>query len=304
MALVHRFILPEVAKAGHDVFIQGLGMFTNGVLDVEVTNTPLIAILQATSYVVDAGVIDPNAPPPVVPPDDPLAAYLTEPKLITSIQDGSDGVAQALRAAYVPKWRPNTVYAVGEPVFNPSGQTVVANAAFTSSAAYNPNNWTVVSGGTGGGGGTAAVSDATINSKGIVQLSGDLAGTAGAPTVPGLAQKASLSHTHVSLSISDLKETVQDTIAAMLVAGTNIAISYDDNAGLLTIDDIGATSGYSSLPAGSTLTVFKSGSTWPARPTSRTDIEVIWKGADPDPSIVASGTGGMLDNVDTRFVTP
>lgn len=57
------------------------------------------------------------------------------------------------------------------------------------------------------------------------------------------------------------------------------------------------------LPAGATLTVIKSG-TWPARPTSRADIIVQWKGADPSPSIVSSGTGGMLDNVDIRLVTP
>jgi hypothetical protein len=57
------------------------------------------------------------------------------------------------------------------------------------------------------------------------------------------------------------------------------------------------------LPAGATLTVIKSG-TWPARPTSRADIIVQWKGADPSPSIVSSGTAGMLDNVDIRLVTP
>ena len=57
------------------------------------------------------------------------------------------------------------------------------------------------------------------------------------------------------------------------------------------------------LPAGATLTVIKSG-TWPARPTSRSDIIVQWKGADPSPTIVSSGTGGMLDNVDIRLVTP
>jgi len=58
------------------------------------------------------------------------------------------------------------------------------------------------------------------------------------------------------------------------------------------------------LPAGSTLTVQKSGGVWPARPTSRSDITVQWKGPDPSPAIVSSGTGGMLDNVDVRFVTP
>lgn len=56
------------------------------------------------------------------------------------------------------------------------------------------------------------------------------------------------------------------------------------------------------MPAGSTLTVFKSGGTWPARPTARTDIIVRWRGADPSPAIVSSGTGGMLDNVDERQI--
>lgn len=50
--------------------------------------------------------------------------------------------------------------------------------------------------------------------------------------------------------------------------------------------------------------VRKTGSTWPARPTASTDVIVLWIGADPSPTIVASGTGGMLDNIDIRMVTP
>lgn len=57
------------------------------------------------------------------------------------------------------------------------------------------------------------------------------------------------------------------------------------------------------LPAGTTLTVLKSGSSWPARPTARADIVVVWKGPDPSPAIVSSGTGGMRDGVDERHVT-
>jgi hypothetical protein len=87
-----------------------------------------------------------------------------------------------VRAAFVPKWKPNTAYASGEPVLNPSGQTVTANSAFTSGATYSASNWTVVAGGGG------SVSDASTSAKGIVQLAGDLAGTAAAPTVPGKAQ--------------------------------------------------------------------------------------------------------------------
>ena len=44
--------------------------------------------------------------------------------------------------------------------------------------------------------------DATTGSKGIVQLAGDLAGTAALPTVPGLAGKANTSHTHAASDIN------------------------------------------------------------------------------------------------------
>ena len=56
--------------------------------------------------------------------------------------------------------------------------------------------------------------------------------------------------------------------------------------------------------AGDVIFVTKSGGTWPARPTSRSDVLVIWSGPLPSPSVVSSGTGGMLNNVDKHFVTP
>lgn len=55
------------------------------------------------------------------------------------------------------------------------------------------------------------------------------------------------------------------------------------------------------LPAGTVVSAVKSGSTWPARPTTRTDLVVMWIGADPSPAIVTSGTGGMYNN-DIRAV--
>lgn len=62
---------------------------------------------------------------------------------------------------------------------------------------------------------------------------------------------------------------------------------------------------YAYIPPGTTITVVKDGTTgWPVRPTARADVVVAWKGQDPSPSIVASGTAGMLNNVDIRFVTP
>lgn len=53
-----------------------------------------------------------------------------------------------------------------------------------------------------GAGGTVA--DATASVKGIVQLTGDLGGTAAAPTVPGLAGKANTSHTHAQADVTNL----------------------------------------------------------------------------------------------------
>lgn len=69
----------------------------------------------------------------------------------------------------------------------------------------------------GGGGGA----DATTLSKGIVQLAGDLAGTAAAPTVPGLANKANVAHAHAASDITS------GTIAsARLGSGTANSTTY------------------------------------------------------------------------------
>lgn len=57
------------------------------------------------------------------------------------------------------------------------------------------------------------------------------------------------------------------------------------------------------LPAGSILYADKAAGVWPARPTTRTDIKVIWGGADPGPAIVGSGTAGAY-NGDEHHVLP
>ena len=46
-----------------------------------------------------------------------------------------------LTATYAQQWKPNTAYAAGQPVVNPSGDVVTAKAAFTSGAAYDPTKW-------------------------------------------------------------------------------------------------------------------------------------------------------------------
>jgi hypothetical protein len=70
---------------------------------------------------------------------------------------------------------------------------------------------------TGGG----SVTDATTTQKGVVQLAGDLGGTAAAPTVPGLAAKADLTHTHAA---ADVTSGVLN--AARLGSGTASSSTY------------------------------------------------------------------------------
>ena len=102
--------------------------------------------------------------------------------------------------------------------------------------------------------------------------------------------------------------------SSSIAGSSDVALNAPVNSDVLTYDTstskwknavaVGGAVSYATLPAWTTLTVFKSGSNWPARPTSRADIVVQWRGPDPSPSIVSSGTGGMLDNVDIRLVTP
>jgi len=41
---------------------------------------------------------------------------------------------------------------------------------------------------------------------------------------------------------------------------------------------------YADLPAGTSIVVSKTGTTWPPRPTQREDIIVFWRGAEPSPT--------------------
>lgn len=58
------------------------------------------------------------------------------------------------------------------------------------------------------------VPDASTTMKGKVKLAGDLAGTADAPTVPGLAGKANTSHTHAVADVTGLQTSLDGKVAA------------------------------------------------------------------------------------------
>jgi hypothetical protein len=97
-----------------------------------------------------------------------------------------------------------------------------------------------------GGGGSAP--DASTTVKGIVQLAGDLAGTATSPTVPGLAGKADTVHTHTAADISDSTATGRSVLTAVSAAAARTAIG----------------AGTSSLALGTTSSTAKAGDYQPA----------------------------------------
>ncbi|WP_280438937.1 hypothetical protein [Nocardia cyriacigeorgica] len=69
-----------------------------------------------------------------------------------------------------------------------------------------------------------AAPDATASVKGIIQLAGDLGGTAAAPTVPGLAGKAPTVHTHPATDITDSSAIGRSVLTAATQAAARSAI--------------------------------------------------------------------------------
>lgn len=57
------------------------------------------------------------------------------------LNDTASPSSAALSATYVPRWKANTAYALGDKVVSPAGDTVSAKAAFTSGASYSAANW-------------------------------------------------------------------------------------------------------------------------------------------------------------------
>jgi len=116
------------------------------------------------------------------------------------------------------------------------------------SAASGGLSWQTVSGG-------GSVTDASTSTKGIVKLAGDLGGTADLPTVPGLAGKAALSHTHAIADVTGLQTALDakatdtavihttgtETIAGAKTFSSTIVGSVNGNAGTASALQTGRT---------------------------------------------------------------
>lgn len=151
------------------------------------------------------------------------------------------------------------------------GQVLVKDAATAGGVAWRTS-------------GSGTVPDATTTQKGIVQLAGDLGGTATSPTVPGLANKANTNHTHTAANISDSTAVGRSLLTAADAASARTAIG----------------AGTSNLALGTTSTTAKAGDYAPGwtevtgKPTTFTPAAHTHAASDITSGVVAAarlGTG-------------
>lgn len=251
-----------------------------------------------------------------------VATYSALPTTLTSADAGKAYVVTADGKLYIWSGTAFPANGSGQSFVGPAGPantltigTVTTGAAGTSASASitgtAPNqtlSLTIPRGDAGTAGANGAIGPAgPANSLAIGTVTTGASGSAASASITGTAPNQTL-----NLTIP------QGPTGATGAAGTNgqgvptggttgqvlqkrSATNYDTTWVTPT-----ATSSptIETLPAGSTITVIKGTGGWPARPTARTDIIIAWKGPDPSPTIVSSGTGGMLNNVDYRLVTP
>lgn len=179
---------------------------------------------------------------------------------------------------------PNNKYTIG-PFVLPAGDNSVVDLdkyVIAASSAGDfvaiPDSWTAqiealreeidnLPGGGGGGGSVDSVNGISPDGNGNIALTADnisdgtskvtmtltergkLAGIAFNATAndtdANLKNRANHSGTQASATISDLTEVVQDIVGALIVAGTNTSVTYNDAAGTFTIN---ATTGGSTDP--------------------------------------------------------
>jgi hypothetical protein len=214
------------------------------------------------------------------------------------------------------------------------GSTLVPGAN-VSIIPDDAGNTIVIASSGGGGGGTggpvtiADITDATPIGKQLLAIATQAAGrTAIGAGTSDLAlgttstTAAAGNHTHTAAGVTDLAAAVNALIGAAVTGGDGIDVVYDPTTGETSISNTYQQRIANAAP-GAMFTVRKDPVTgfWPigydalgnslytggsatagVRPTSRQDIYITWRGPDPSPASVASGTGGPIRDVDDRSI--
>lgn len=148
--------------------------------------------------------------------------------------------------------------------------------------------------------------DATTTAKGIVQLAGDLAGTAAAPTVPGLANKINTSEkgaangvaqldgsgkvTPGQLVTSNITKLVPYSYTGTLAATTGTFRLYNDMGATWTISGVRASAG--TAPAGASIII----------DVHKNSTTIFTTQANRPTIAAAANTSGNVTNMDVTAV--
>lgn len=221
MPNVVRFTLPTART----LELPGVGTFRLGVLDIDANNLRLLAVARYKIQPyrgIEIGVIDSATPLPTLPgipatppEDDPYPQYLIYPEVFdmetNNIDDGHmpDRLTDAtLKATFVPFWRPGETVLANEIRMTPDGKIISRNTTGVTGSAFDfveSPNWTFIS----------TVPDATPSVKGILQLAGDLTGTADAPLVVGLDDKIDASEKGAPNGVATLDASSRVSLAQL-----------------------------------------------------------------------------------------
>lgn len=144
-------------------------------------------------------------------------------------------------------------------------------------------------------------SDATKNSAAAVLTNKDL--TSPTNTFPTFNQNTT-GNAATATAASGLA-TTSTTVAVSGAAAPTSGQVLTATSGTAAAWQTPPASTVASLPAGVALCVIQPVAGWGSnpRPTARTDIVVFFKGAT-QPTIVSSGTGGMINGIDVWLQTP
>ena len=139
-----------------------------------------------------------------------------------------------------PLANPLTSDAYGNFYFNAPDAVYILEVVFGGKKIFRQEGVVVGFPATGGGGGGVGV---TPGDKGDIVVTNGGAWTLDAAIKDALRDRTTHTGTQLPETIFGLTETIQDTIAASLVPGSNITLAYDDAAGTITITAAGGGGG-------------------------------------------------------------
>ncbi|MBF6399797.1 hypothetical protein IU438_28925 [Nocardia cyriacigeorgica] len=192
--LVDLALASPVPASNGEAVVRGLS-----VVDVDLVGTALVFRLDNGEQ------LDPVTVPQIAAAQDAADAAATS---ATAADQSADAAAAAVNSFGL---------SVGNVTTVPTGQPA------TASVYGGPPAWFLDLGLPQGAVGPPAP-DATASVKGLVQLAGDLGGTAAAPTVPGLAGKAAAVHTHPATDIEDSSAIGRSVLTAATQSAARGAI--------------------------------------------------------------------------------